>query len=415
MTNVTTETRPGGKDSATLLPPEFVPRRSGLRLRHVMYAVVFCALVSWLAVITNLGLAGVLVGLALALVFGVVYLYAGRRSTQQDALIWALAVTAERGMPLAPTFDVVAGQCRGEYRRKVQAAAYYLRQGLTLPQVLEREPRLFPREVQVLIRVGHACGSLAAALRESALLRALFRGPWMTLSLRVSYLLWVLIFLQMIAGFTFYFILPKYQAIFADFGVPLPSVTIAITGIASFFNKYLFIFAPVVALEYGLLFFALVSAMGVLPWNLPLVANIFFRRHSAILLRCLAYVVEGNRPMAEAIRNLARTYPAEPIRNRLLWVVRDIEAGEDWCRALAGRGLIRPSEEALLEAAKRVGNLPWALRQAAESSERRLTYRFQLWVQWFLPLCVLLAGALVFLIVIAYFAPLLVLLEKLAS
>jgi protein transport protein HofC len=147
---------------------------------------------------------------------------------------------------------------------------------------------------------------------------------------------------------------------------------------------------------------------------MPLVANIFFRRHSAILLRCLAYVVEGNKPMTEAIRNLARTHPAEPVRKRLLRVVRDIEAGEDWCRALAVRGLIRPSEESLLEAAKKVGNLPWALRQAAESSERRLTYRFQLWVQWFLPLCVLLAGALVFLIVVAYFAPLLVLIEKLA-
>jgi type II secretory pathway component PulF len=415
MTNVSIKTRPGGKDSTTFLPPEFAPRRSRLRLRHLMYAVVFCALISWLGVITGLGLASVIVGLALALVFGAVYLYAGRRSTQQDALVWALAVTAERGMPLAPTFDVVAGQCRGEYRRKVLAGAYCLRQGFTLPQVLEQEPRLFPGEAQLLARVGHACGTLAAALRESAQLRARIRGPWMALSLRFSYMLWLLIFMQMMVAFTFHFILPKYQVIFADFGVPLPSITSAIIGISSYYNKYLLIFIPLVALEYGLLLLALVSATGVLPWNLPLVANIFFRRHSAILLRCLAHVVEGNRPMTEAIRNLARTYPAEPIRNRLLWVLRDIEAGEDWCRALAGRGLIRPSEESLLEAAKKVGNLPWALRQAAESSERRLTYRFQLWVQWFLPLCVLLAGALVFLIVVAYFAPLLVLLEKLAS
>jgi protein transport protein HofC len=379
-----------------------------------MYGVVFCALVSWIGVITGLGPASAIVGLALALFFGAVYLYAGRRSTQQDALIWALAVTAERAMPLAPTFDVLAGQCRGEYRRKVQAAAHYLRQGFTLPQVLERVPRLFPPEAQVLARVGHACGTLAAALRESAQLRARFRGPWMALSARFSYLIWVLIFLETIAGFTFYFILPKYQAIFADFGVPLPAITSLIISISHFFARYSLILAPLVLLEYGLLLFALASAMGVLPWNLPLVASIFFRRHSAILLRCLAYVVEGNRPMMEAMRNLARTYPAEPIRNRLLWVVRDMDAGEDWCRALARRGLIRPSEESLLEAAKKVGNLSWALRQAAENSERRLTYRFQLWVQWFLPFCVILTGALVFLIIVAYFTPLLVLIEKLA-
>ena len=95
--------------------------------------------------------------------------------------------------------------------------------------------------------------------------------------------------------------------------------------------------------------------------------------------------------------------------------VHDIEAGEDWCAALAGRGLIRPAEEALLEAAKAAGNLPWALRQAAENSERRLSYRFQVWVSVFLPLCLLLIGALVFLFAFAYFAPLIVVIENLTG
>jgi type II secretory pathway component PulF len=415
MTNVSTETRPGGKDSTSVLPPELAPRPSGLRVRHLIYAVIFSALALGLGVLTGLVLVIPILGLAIALVFGGVYLYAGRRSTQQDALLWALAVTAEHGMPLAPTFDVVAGLCRGTYRRRVQAGAYELRQGHTLPQVLEREPRLFPSDARVLARVGHNCGSLAAALRESAQSRALFRGPWMALSLRFSYLLWVLIILQTIVGFTFYFILPKYQAIFADFGVPLPSITILIIDISSFLGTYAFIVLPLVLLEYGLLLVAVVSATGVLPWDVPLVAGLFFRRHSAILLRCLAHVVEAKRPMVDAMQNLVRTYPAEPIRNRLRSVLRDVEAGEDWCRALGTHRLIRPSEEALLEAAKKVGNLPWALRQAAENSERRLTYQFQLWVQWFLPLCVMLAGVLVIVIVVAYFTPLLVLIQKLSG
>jgi protein transport protein HofC len=380
-----------------------------------MYAVLGFALASWLGVILGLGLVGLLIGVAVAIAFGGAYLYAGRRSTQQDALLWALAITAERGMPLAPTFDVLAYQCRGEYRRKVLAAAYYLRQGLSLPQVLEREPGLFPADAVILTRVGQACGTLTTALRESAQSRARFRGPWMTLALRVVYLLWLLTVLETITGFTFAFILPKYQAIFADFGTPLPSSTNLMIAVADSLRRYGYLFAPIGILQLGLLMLAMVASVGVLPWNLPLVAHLFFRRHTAVLLRCLAYVIEGNKPMAEVLGNLARIYPAEPIRNRLLWVVRDIEAGEDWCAALAGRGLIRPSEEALLEAAKRTGNLAWALRQAAESSERRLTYRFQLFVQWFLPLCLVLAGALVFLIAFAYFTPLVVLIQKLSG
>jgi hypothetical protein len=36
-------------------------------------------------------------------------------------------------------------------------------------------------------------------------------------------------------------------------------------------------------------------------------------------------------------------------------------------------------------------------------------------VHWLLPVCVLLAGALVFLIAVAYFTPLLVLIEKISG
>jgi protein transport protein HofC len=414
---VSTETQPETRDPVILAPAQSqsAGRPGGFRLRHLMYAVLYCALVLWLGVITGLALLSGIFGLIFAMVFAVVYLYAGRRSTQQEALLWGLAVTAERGMPLAPTFDVFAGQSRGEYRRKVRAAAHYLRQGLSLPQVLEHEPRLFPRDAAVLIREAYACGTLAQALRESAAIRARLRGPWMALALRLAYLLWVLVVLQAISAFTFYFILPKFEAIFADFGVPLPAITVMLIEVSHFIVKYFYLFFPLLLLELGVLFCAAVAATGVLPWDLPLVAGVFYRRHSAIVLRCLAYVVEANRPMTEAIRSLARTYPAEPIRNRLQKVARDIDAGEDWCLALADRGLVRPAEASLLEAARRVGNLPWALRQAAETGERRLTYRFQFWVHWLLPLCVLAAGMLVFLIAVAYFTPLLVLIQKLSG
>ena len=52
---------------------------------------------------------------------------------------------------------------------------------------------------------------------------------------------------------------------------------------------------------------------------------------------------------------------------------------------------------------------------AAENSERRLVYRVQMCAQWLVPLFVLALGAVVFTMAVAYFTPLLVLIEKLAS
>jgi len=218
---VTTETRPDTEPPPVLIPLETPTRRGAFRLRHLMYAVLYCALVCWLGVTTGLVLICAFLGLGMAIVFGAVYIYAGRRSTQQDAMLWALAVTAERAMPLAPTLDAFAGQCWGEYRRRVLAAAHYLKDGSSLPEVFAREPGLLPRDAMVLTRLGHECGTLPSALREAAALRARLRGPWIGLAIRLSYILWVLIALQIVAAFISYFIMPKFEAIFADFGVPL--------------------------------------------------------------------------------------------------------------------------------------------------------------------------------------------------
>src|SRR4051794_5574401 len=192
-----------------------------------MYAVLYSALICWIGALAGLMLVSGFLGVLAVVVVGVVVIYGRRRSTQQDALIWALAVAAERGMPLSPTLEAFAGQSRGEYRRKVLAAAHYLRQGVSLTETLDYEPGLFPRDVEVLIRVGSENGVLAGALDEASAMRDSWRTPWFALAIRLGYLLVLLIVIESIMGFVIYFIVPKLEAIFSDFGIPLPAVTIA--------------------------------------------------------------------------------------------------------------------------------------------------------------------------------------------
>lgn len=395
-------------------PTEARRRRTGFRLVHLMYAVLYVVLFCWLGAMTGLAMTSGLMGILFAIVIGVVVIFSRRRSTQQDALLWALAIATEREMPLAPTLDVFSGQCRGSYRRKVLAGAHHLRQGLSLAQVLDHEPGLFPRDAVVLIRIASESGGLAGSLREASTTRAATRGPWIAFASRLIYLLWIIMILQTIVMFISYFVIPKFQAIFSDFGMPLPAITV-MTMEAS---RSLVTFWPLVMLfllaQVGMLVFLSISMFGSLPWEIPLLDRIFLGRHSAVILRCLARVVEGDRPMAQGLEALSRIYPARRIRDRLEDVSIATNRGDDWCEALARHGLIRPSEAGLLEAARRAGNLPWALREAAGNNERRLAYRFQALAAWLLPLVLILIGALVFVLAVSYFLPLVSLIQKLA-
>ena len=73
---------------------------------------------------------------------------ARRRSTQQDSLLWILAIAAERGMPLAPTVAAFADQYGGKYRRRIMNLAAQLDSGCSVPEALERVPRVVSRDAR---------------------------------------------------------------------------------------------------------------------------------------------------------------------------------------------------------------------------------------------------------------------------
>ena len=89
--------------------------------------------------------------------------------------------------------------------------------------------------------------------------------------------------------------------------------------------------------------------------------------------------------------------------------------GESWIDALWHQGLIRPTDAEVLASASEVGNLAWAMRELAETGERRLAFRFQAVIQTLFPLVVVGFGLVVVFLAIAFFAPLSMLIRRLAG
>ncbi len=96
-------------------------------------------------------------------------------------------------------------------------------------------------------------------------------------------------------------------------------------------------------------------------------------------------------------------------------VSAEVKDGADWIESLEANGLIRASDAEVLASAAAVGNLAWALFELAETAERRLAVRVQAVIQTIFPVMVMVLGALVFFIGVAYFVPLVVLISKLAD
>ena len=345
---------------------------------------------------------------------GIVLLVRRRRALEQDALLWVLALAAERGRPLGPAVTAHAYQTRGVHRLRALRLAECLDHGMPLPDSLDFVRKAVPPTAKVLVRVGQDSGALAEALRDAAESRSARPPGWESFGTKVGYLCLVLAILQSITAFILYFITPKFEAIFKDFGVDLPRVTIWMIVIshwvAETFTLPIFATAELLFLIY--LAFAF---FGYESLKVPFFDRLFLRRHSVLILRCLAMIVEGERPIDIGLQILARWYPTTWVRQRLAGAYLATNQGLDWIDALRRYRLLSRADVALLESARRAGNLAWALRELAEGSARRLGYRMQVVNQVLLTLVFLAVAGMVAMSALAYFYPLVVLIERLAG
>jgi protein transport protein HofC len=381
-----------------------------------MYAVGVTAFVFWVGIIAGVWLIAGSIVLLVAMAVGAAVIFARKTSTQQESLLWALAIASERGVPLSPAALAFADQFDSAYRWRAQLLASLLDEGKTLPEALDEIPGLISRDAGVLVRAGWSTGTLPEALREAAALRAARQAAWGSMGARLAYMVWLLVSLQVVTGFVLYSIAPRFEAIFRDFGLPLPQLTVYTIqashwvigrgGIPTVLLGTLEL-AALAILPFGL--------FNVFEWDIPLIDSLFRRRHTALLLRTLALTVEGNQPITHGIAALADDYPSGWVRRRLRKANLDVERGRDWVEALRVQGLINPADAAVLASAQRVGNLPWALRETSKAAERRLGYRLQFWSQTLFPIAVLGVGLVVFVFAVAYFFPIVRLIEVLAG
>ncbi len=125
------------------------------------------------------------------------------------------------------------------------------------------------------------------------------------------------------------------------------------------------------------------------------------------VLRGLALAVGARRPLGENLAVLAHSYPNGTIARRLDFCAQEVTAGGNWIGSLSKHRLIGRRDAAVVEAAQRVGNLPWALRELADSNERQMVYRLDTALNVIAPIILLGWGAVILvLIAVGFFMPL---------
>ena len=325
-----------------------------------------------------------------------------------------LAMAIEKQIPLPACIHAFAEEERGRFGNSADDFAGQLQSGVPLPAAIAESYSVLPKFAELAARVGLACDRLAPALRQELISDSDYAPIRRSIASRTLYFCAAITFVPLILTFIMVKIIPAYIRIFYDFEIDLPPSTILLIRLSA---------GSVPFVWFGMLFFLLGAVATVyaaawymgfrMPIPLPF-SKLALRFDRATVQRALAFPAEQSRPLSPMIDLLAVHHPQASVRSRLSHASDRIDAGQDWIEGLRSQSLLGKADVALLSAAQRVGNLPWALREMAESNERRLIYRLEAWVQLLSVATILLFGFTVSFIVVACFIPLVKLVESLS-
>jgi type IV pilus assembly protein PilC len=349
---------------------------------------------------------------ALPILIGtIIYLSHRRRTNNQDALLGIIALTASREIPLVPGILAFSSQFTGLFRFWTESLAQLLTEGMSLAEAAERMPRLIPGPSALLIRMGSESGNLAAGLREAVNARSNRLPESRKIESQLIYLIWVSLMWFVLVGFLTYFMVPRLERIFRDFGIDLPEPTIFLIEAMHLLVDNFWVPVSISICLAGYFGYCYFVGEGM---GLPLLDRIFARHHSLLILRGLALAFDERLPIASSISWLAHWYPTRWVRKRLMMVELDINQGHDWIESIRSTGLLTASDAGVLASAQRAGNLPWAIRELIATGERRKQIQVAGLMQFTFIVSILALGVLVGLVCVAYFLPLTTLIARLS-
>jgi type IV pilus assembly protein PilC len=325
-----------------------------------------------------------------------------------------IATLIDAGLPLLRGLTVLAKQEPDPLLRKVIVSlAETVQGGGTFSESLANHPRIFNKLYVNMVKAGELGGVLELVLLRLAEFQEKAQRIKNKVVSAMFYPIIVLLIAILIMGFLLVFIVPKFQAIFADMlgGKPLPPLTQFVIGASTMVkSNILVIVALVVGIAILLKVVARTARGAFLLDTLKLKAPLFgdLTRKSAIsrFSRTLGTLVTSGVPILQALNITRETAGNTIIADAIMKVQDRVKEGGSIVHTLEASGVFPPMVISMIDVGEETGQLPEMLLKIAEVYDDEVDGAVSGLISLLEPIMIVFLAVVVGTIVVALFLPL---------
>src|SRR5437764_9776488 len=233
----------------------------------------------------------------------------GKISTKQLCTFTRqLSTLQDAGLPILRSLKILEGQCKpGVLKNSLGDVVEDIESGQTLSEAFAKHPKAFDRLYCNMIKAGEAGGALESILQRLADFKEKAQSLKRRIKPAMVYAVVVIFVACVIVGFILYFIIPRFKAIFADFGVPLPGMTIFLIKASDWVIKYFYVvfLAPLFVWIFIKLLYRNRTGAYVLDRILlmiPVMGTIAEKSTVSRTMRTLGTLVQSGVPILESLK-----------------------------------------------------------------------------------------------------------------
>jgi type IV pilus assembly protein PilC len=346
----------------------------------------------------------------------------GKISTKQLCTFTRqLSTLQDAGLPILRSLKILEGQCKpGVLKNALGDVIEDIESGMTLSEAFSKHPKAFDRLYCNMIKAGEAGGALEAILQRLADFKEKAQSLKRRIKSAMVYPIVVILVACTIVGFILYFIIPKFEAIFKDFGVPLPKMTIFLIEASHFLIKYFYVvfLAPLFVWIFIKLLYRNRTGAYVLDrikLMIPVMGSIVEKSTVARTMRTLGTLVQSGVPILESLNIVKETAGNAVFERAFSRIYESIREGETIAQPLREARIVDDIVVNMIDVGEETGELDTMLNKIADNYDEEVETAVESLVSLLEPMMIVILGGIIGFIVIALFLPLITLITKLSG
>jgi type IV pilus assembly protein PilC len=331
-------------------------------------------------------------------------------STLQDA-----------GLPVLRSLRILENQMRpGVLKNALIDVVDDVESGSSLSEAFAKHPKCFDRLYVNMVRAGEAGGALEVILKRLADFKEKAQQLKRRITGAMVYPTVVILTAVSILTFIMVYIIPKFEKIFKDFNMTLPTLTLMLMAVSKWFSQYWYVL-PLFPLVFWLLLKLIrLNKSGAYALDrtylwIPIIGGLIEKTIVARTMRTLGTLVGSGVPILEALGIVRETCNNAVFERMYQRVYESIREGDTIAQPLKESRLVDDMVVNMVDVGEETGDLDTMLYKIADVYDEEVKVMVESLIALLEPLMIVVLGGIIGTIVIALFLPLIKLLEGLSK